>query len=46
VSLMYAEHVLRVPVDWSTLPSTGFGCLLEMYQTRKPTQIPYVAVPV
>jgi hypothetical protein len=46
VSLMYAEHVLRVPVDWSTLPSTGFGCLSEMYQTRKPTQIPYVAVPV
>jgi hypothetical protein len=43
---MYAEHVLRVPVDWSTLPSIGFGCLLEMYQTRKPTQIPYVAVPV
>jgi hypothetical protein len=46
VSLMYAEHVLRVPVDWSTLPSTGFGCLSEMYQMRKPTQIPYVAVPV
>jgi hypothetical protein len=43
---MYAEHVLRVPVDWSTLPSTGFGCLSEMYQTRKQTQIPYVAVPV
>jgi hypothetical protein len=46
VSLMYAEHVLRVPVDWSTLPSTRFGCLSEMYQTRKPTQIPYVTVPV
>jgi hypothetical protein len=46
VSLMYAEHVLRVPVDWSTLPSIGFGCLSEMYQMRKPTQIPYVAVPV
>jgi hypothetical protein len=46
VSLMYAEHVLRVPVDWSTLPSTGFGRLSEMYLTRKPTQIPYVAVPV
>jgi hypothetical protein len=46
VSLMYAEHVLRVPVDWSTLPSIGFGCLSEMYQTRKPTQIPYVVVPV
>jgi hypothetical protein len=28
------------------IPSTGFGCLSEMYQTRKPTQIPYVAVPV
>jgi hypothetical protein len=46
VSLMYAEHVLRVPVDWSTLPSTKFGRLSEMYLTRKPTQIPYVAVPV
>jgi hypothetical protein len=46
VLLMYAEHVLRVPVDWSTLPSTGFGRLSEMYQTRKPTQIPYVVVPV
>jgi hypothetical protein len=46
VSLMYAEHVLRVPVDWSTLPSTGFGCLLKIYQTRKPTQILYVAVPI
>jgi hypothetical protein len=45
VSLMYAEHVLRVPVDWSTLPSTGFGHLSEMYLTRKPAQIPYVAVP-
>jgi hypothetical protein len=46
VSLMYAEHVLRVPVDWSTLPSTGFGCLSEMYLTRKAAQIPYVVVPV
>jgi hypothetical protein len=44
VSLMYAEHVLRVPVDWSTLPSTGFGRLSEMYLTRNPTQIAYVAV--
>jgi hypothetical protein len=43
---MHAEHVLRMPVDWSTLPSTGFGRLSEIYQTRKPTQIPYVAVPV
>jgi hypothetical protein len=34
MSLMYAEHVLRVPVDWSTLPSTGFGRLSEMYLTR------------
>jgi hypothetical protein len=45
VSLMYAEHVLRVPVDWSTLPSTGFGHLLEMYLTRKLAQIAYVLVP-
>jgi hypothetical protein len=43
---MYAEHVLRVPVDWSTLPSTGFGRLSEIYLTRKPAQIPYVVVPV
>jgi hypothetical protein len=46
VLLMYVEHVLRVPVDWSTLPSTGFGRLLEIYLTRKPAQIPYIAVPV
>jgi hypothetical protein len=42
---MYAEHVLRVLVDWSTLPSTGFGYLSEMYLIRKPAQIAYVAVP-
>jgi hypothetical protein len=45
VSLMYAEYVLRVPMDWSTLPSTGFGHLSEMYLTRKPAQIAYVPVP-
>jgi hypothetical protein len=45
VSFMYAKHVLRVPVDWSTLPSIGFGHLSEMYLTRKPAQIPCVAVP-
>jgi hypothetical protein len=45
VSLMYAEHVLRVPVDWSTLPSTGFGRLSEMYLMRKPAQLFYVVVP-
>jgi hypothetical protein len=44
VSLMYVEHVLRMPVDWSTLPSTGFGHLSEMYLTRKPAQIAYMAV--
>jgi hypothetical protein len=45
VSLMYAEHVLRVPMDWSTLSYTGFGYLSEMYLTRKPAQITYVLVP-
>jgi hypothetical protein len=45
MSLMYAEHVLRVLVDWSTLPSTGFGRLSELYLTRKPAQIAYVVVP-
>jgi hypothetical protein len=45
VSLMYAEHVLKVPVDWSTLASTRFGHLSEIYLTRKPAQIAYVAVP-
>jgi hypothetical protein len=43
---MYAEHVLRVPVDWSTLPSTGFGRLSEIYLTRELAQIPYVLVPI
>jgi hypothetical protein len=45
VSLMYVEHVLRVPVDWSTLPSRGFGHLSEMNLTRKLAQIAYVVVP-
>jgi hypothetical protein len=45
VSLIYAEHVLRVPVDWSTLPSIGFGHLSEMYLKRKLAQITYMAVP-
>jgi hypothetical protein len=35
VSLMYAEHVLRVPVDWSTLPSTGFGCFFGNVSNEK-----------
>jgi hypothetical protein len=42
---MYAEHVLRVAVDWSTLPSIRFGRLSEIYLTRKPAQIAYVAIP-
>jgi hypothetical protein len=45
VSLMYAEHVLRMAVDWSILPSTGFGHLSEMYLKRKLAEIAYVAVP-
>ena len=44
VLLMYAEHVLRVAVDWLILPFTGFGCLLEIYLKMKPTQIAYMAV--
>jgi hypothetical protein len=44
VSLIYAEHDLRVLLDWSTLPSTGFGHLSKMYLTRKPTQIAYVPI--
>jgi hypothetical protein len=42
---MYVEYVLRVLVDWSALPSTGFGHLSEMYLTRKSAQIAYAAVP-
>ena len=45
VSLIYAEHVLRVAVDWSILPIIGFGCLSEMYLKRKPAQIAYMVVP-
>jgi hypothetical protein len=45
VTLMYVEHVLRVPVDWSSLLSTRFGRLSEMYLKGKPVQIAYVAVP-
>lgn len=41
VGLMYAEHVLGVQVDWSTLPKG----LSQSYLLRRPMQIPYVPMP-
>lgn len=46
LSTMYAEHVLRKAVDWSTLRGNGqFGCLGDTLSVRKPTRIPYSPTP-
>lgn len=43
---MYAEHKLKVDVDWSTLPSDeSFGSLGEKYTVRRPVGIPYTGIP-
>lgn len=39
ISMMYAKHVLRVVMDWSSLPCDGFGHLSTMYLVRKSTMI-------
>ena len=33
-SMMYAEHVLRVNVDWSTLRTEGFGAIGQGLSTK------------
>jgi hypothetical protein len=44
-SMMYAEHVLRKRVDWSTLRSAEFGHIGEALSARRPIDIPYSPVP-
>ena len=42
---MYAEHVLRVDVDWSTFRTEGFGAIGPGLLAKRPIHIPYVSVP-
>ena len=46
-SLMYAEHVLRVRVDWSTLKSMNkkIGQIRDALTMKKPMNIPYEPIP-
>ena len=44
-STMYAEHVLRMMVDWSTLRSDKFGHIGDALSAKKPVAIPYSPVP-
>ena len=44
-SMMYAEHVLRVDVDWSTFHTEGFGAIGPGLLAKRPIHIPYVPVP-
>ena len=43
-SMMYAEHVLRVDVDWSTFRTKGFGAIGPGLLAKRPIHIPYVPV--
>ena len=45
--LMYAEHVLRVRVDWSTLKSVNkkIGQIGDALAMKKPVNIPYEPIP-
>ena len=44
-SMMYAEHVLRGDVDWSTFHTEGFGAIGPGLLAKRPVHIPYVPVP-
>ena len=44
-SMMYAEHVLRVDVDWSTFCTEGFRAIGPGLLAKRPIHIPYVPVP-
>ena len=44
-SMMYAEHVLRVDVDWSTFRTEGFRAIGPELLAKCPIHIPYVLVP-
>ena len=43
-SMMYAEHVLRVDVDWSTFCMEGFGAIGPGLLAKRPVHFPYVPV--
>ena len=43
-SMMYAEHVLLVNVDWSTFCTEGFGAIWPGLLAKRPVYIPYVPV--
>ena len=44
-SMMYAKHVLRVNVDWSTFCTEGFRAIGPRLLAKCPVHIPYVPVP-
>ena len=44
-SMMYAEHVLHVDVDWTTFRTEGFGAIGPGLLAKRPIHIPYVPVP-
>ena len=44
-SMMYAEHVLCVNVDWSTFRTKGFGAIGQGLLAKCPIHISYVLVP-
>ena len=43
-SMIYAEHVLRVNMDWSTLHTEGFGAIGQGLSAKWPVNILYVPV--
>ena len=43
--MMYAEHVLRVNVDWSTFRMEGFEAIGQGLLAKRPVHIPYVLLP-
>ena len=44
-SMMYAEHVLRMKVDWSTLRQEKFGSIGDALSKCQDVNIPYSLVP-
>ena len=45
VSMMYAEHVLRANVDWTTFHTEGFGAIGQGLLVKQLLHIPYILVP-
>ena len=42
--MMYAKHVLRVNVDWSTFCAEGFGAIGPGLLAKRPVHIPYIPI--